>query len=134
MEDTDRVSYIKVRHGDEWGLSLKIGKEINCYSVYGILGATTKRVDIEYSLDGSNPDVIGDGFGINPKKRVWGAVFGLGGSKKINNRVSCSLEYKYKAYNSAKKNVDCVGLSRNAYGAAHDTSVRNFKVKSDKHE
>lgn len=132
--DTDRVSRIEIRHGDEWSLSIKFGKEIDSYDVYGILGTTTKRVDIGYSLDGSNPDVTGEGFGINPKKRVWGAVFGLGGSKKINDRISCSLEYRYKVYNSAKNSVDCRDLTEKAYGGTHDISDRNFKVKSDKHE
>ena len=77
-------------------------------------------------------------FDVSEKERVWGAVFGLGGSKKINDRISLSLEYRYKTYGSAKRDVDCKTASVNAFpptqGATHDTSDRHFKVKSDKHE
>ena len=132
--DTDRISFIQIKHGDEIGISFKFGKEFKCYEVYGILGATTKQVKIKYGLDGTNALITGNAFEINPKKRVWGAVFGLGGSKKITDKISCSLEYKYKLYNSAKKSIDCRGASSDAFGADHDTSDRNFKVKSDKHE
>lgn len=134
--ENDIISRINVRHGDELGLSLKFGKDCQTYDVYGILGVTTKNVEIEYSLDEDGNWVIhGDGFDISKKKRAWGAVFGVGGSKKINERISCSFEYRYKIYNSAKKSVDCRALAEKAFGGAqHDTSDRNFKVKSDKHE
>jgi hypothetical protein len=135
IENTDRViSYAEIRHGDEWALSLKFGKNYKSYDVYGIFGTTTKQVEIKYGLDGTNIWVVGEPFEINPKKRVWGAVFGLGGSKKINDRISCFLEYRYKVYNSAKKSVDCRDLTEEAFNGIHDTSERNFKVKSDKHE
>lgn len=130
------ISRANIKHGDEWALSLKFGKDWNSYDVYGILGVTTKNIEIGYSIDADGDWVNhGDGFDISKKKRAWGAVFGLGGSKKINNRISCSLEYRYKMYNSAKKSVDCRALAEKAFGGIeHDTSDRNFKVKSDKHE
>ncbi len=129
------VSHADIRHGDEWALSLKFGKDWNSYDVYGILGVTTKNIEIGYSIDADGNWVDhGDGFDVSKKKRAWGAVFGLGGSKKITNRVSCSLEYRYKVYNSAKKSIDCRALTEKAFAAQHDTSDRNFKVKSDKHE
>lgn len=130
------VSHANVRHGDEWALSLKFGKDCCSYDVYGILGVTTKNIEIEYSIDADGYWVEhGDGFDISKKKRAWGAVFGVGGSKKINDRISCSLEYRYKVYNSAKKSVDCRALAEKAFGnLPHDSSDRNFKVKSDKHE
>lgn len=131
----DIISRVSVRHGDEWALSLKFGKDCCSYDVYGILGVTTKNIEIEYSVDADTVWVNrDDGFDVPKKKRAWGAVFGLGGSKKINNRISCSLEYRYKVYNSAKKSVDCRALAEKAFGEPHDTSDRNFKVKSDKHE
>lgn len=130
----DNISYINVRHGDEIALSLKLGKEFNGHKVYGILGATTKQVEIKYGLDGTNIWVGGEPFEVNPKKRVWGAVFGLGGSRKLSNKISYFLEYKYKLYNSAKKNIDCRALTSEAFRIDHDASDRNFKVKSDKHE
>lgn len=133
--ENDVISRVNVRHGDEWGLSLKFGKDCCSYDVYGILGLTTKNIEIEYSVD---PDTYwvdhDDGFDTSKKKRAWGAVFGLGGSKKINNRISCSLEYRYKMYSSAKKSVDCRAEAEKAFVYPHDTSDRNFKVKSDKHE
>lgn len=133
--ENDVISRVNIRHGDEWALSLKFGKDCCSYDVYGILGVTTKNIEIEYSLDANTYWVNRDnGFDVPEKKRAWGAVFGLGGSKKINNRISCSLEYRYKMYNSAKKSVDCRALAEKAFEEPHDTSDRNFKVKSDKHE
>ena len=133
--ENDVISRVNVRHGDEWGLSLKFGKDCCSYNVYGILGVTTKNIEIEYSVDADTHWVNrDDGFDVSEKKRAWGAVFGLGGSKKINNRISCSLEYRYKVYNSAKKSVDCRAEAEKAFVYPHDTSDRNFKVKSDKHE
>lgn len=131
----DIISRVNVRHGDEWTLSLKFGKDFHSYDVYGILGVTTKNIEIEYSVDADTHWVDrDDGFDVSKKKRAWGAVFGLGGSRKINDRISCSLEYRYKMYNSAKKSVDCRALAEKAFLVEHDISDRNFKVKSDKHE
>ena len=134
--ENDVISRVNIRHGDEWALSLKLGKDCCSYDVYGILGVTTKNIEIEYSVDADTYWVTrDDGFDVSKKKRAWGAVFGLGGSKKITNKISCSLEYRYKMYNSAKKSVDCRALAEKAFGnGVHDTSDRNFKVKSDKHE
>ena len=70
----------------------------------------------------------------NHDKRVWGMVFGLGASRKINDTVSCSIEYKYKTYNSATKSVDWRKETADFFGRDHDTSDRDFKVKSDRHE
>ncbi len=131
----EKISYVDVKHGDEVDLSLKFGREFKCYDVYGILGITTKQIKMRFGIDDSNALVCdGNGFEVNPKKRVWGAVFGLGGSRKINDRISCSLEYRYKVYSAAKKSVDCRALSSAAFADEHDISDRNFKVKSDKHE
>lgn len=130
----DMVSYINVKHGDELALALKFGKDCNSFDIYGIVGVTTKDVNIEYAFDKNGiwgtPD---DEFDVSTKERAWGAVLGLGGSKKINDRISCSLEYKYKLYNSAKKDVDCRTKVEQVF-VGHDTSDRHFKVKSDKHE
>lgn len=129
------ISRANIKHGDEWALSLKLGKDYKSYEIYGILGVSTKNIDIEYSVDADGYWVEhGDGFDVSTKKRAWGAVFGLGGSKKINDRISCSLEYRYKVYNSAKKSVDCRALAEKAFDDLHDISERNFKIKSDKHE
>ena len=131
----ETISYINVKHGNELALALKFGKDCNSSDVYGIVGVTTKDVKIEYSLDDGNPQVK-DKFDVSTKDRAWGAVFGLGGSKRINDNVSCSLEYRYKLYGSAKKDIDCMAESKDAFGGVveHDTSDRHFKVKSGKHE
>jgi len=133
----DTVSYINVKHGDELALAFKFGKDCKSCDFYGIVGVTTKNVDIEYAFDEDGiwgtPD--DDEFDVSTKERAWGAVFGLGGSKKINDRISLSLEYRYKLYGSAKDDVDCKAKSCTAFnGTDHDTSDRHFKVKSDKHE
>lgn len=133
-DDSERISYIDVKHGNELGLSLKFGKEFRSCGVYGILGMTTKEVEIKYGVDGTHTD-LASGFEVNPKKRVYGAIFGLGVSKDVNERISCAFEYKYKTYGSAKKSVDCREASKKMnWGDAHDDSDRNFKVRSDKHE
>lgn len=133
------VSKTNIKHGDELSLALKFGKDCNSFDVYGILGVTTRNVEIGYSVEADTDWTSRDtDFDVSKKERAWGAVFGLGGSKKITDRISCSLEYKYKLYNSAKKDVDCRAESRKAFsptsGNPHDISDRHFKVKSDKHE
>ncbi len=129
------ISQINVKHGDELSLSLKFGKDCNSFDIYGIVGVTTKDVDIEYSLEKDTEWTVRDtGFDVSAKERAWGAVFGVGGSKKITDKISCFLEYKYKLYNSAKKDVDCRAESEEAFDDPHDKSDRHFKVKSDKHE
>ncbi|MCR4623039.1 MAG: outer membrane beta-barrel protein [Alphaproteobacteria bacterium] len=130
----DRISYIDIKHGNELGLSFRFGKEFKSCGIYGILGMTTKDVEIRYGTDASHID-INDEFEVSPKKRAYGAVFGLGVSKNINERTSFAFEYKYKTYGSAKKSVDCREASRKMnWGRDHDNSDRNFKVRSDKHE
>lgn len=135
------MSYINVKHGDELALALKFGKNCNSFDFYGIVGVTTKDVEIEYAASKDSSWVTeNDQFSVSTKKRAWGAVFGVGGSKKINDKISCFLEYKYKLYNSAKKDVNCQAQTRDAWGTPtdpddyHDKSDRHFKVKSDKHE
>ena len=106
--DSHRISYIDVKHENEYGLALRFGKQFNGYDIYGICGATTKNVDVNYSLDANHPNIGGGKADLktNHDKRVWGMVFGLGASRKINDTLSCSIEYKYKTYNSATKSVD----------------------------
>lgn len=131
-----RVSYINIKHENEYGFSFRFGKYFNGYDVYGICGATAKSVDVAYSLDGNQPGINAPTNDITTTydKRVWGMVFGLGASRKINNVISCSLEYKYKTYNSASKSVDWRRKTETFFGKPHDTSDRDFKVKSDSHE
>ncbi len=136
-EKTGIISRINVKHGDELAFALKFGKDCKSCGIYGIVGVTTKNVDIEYSVDGDTDwtNLKDDKFSVSEKDRAWGAVLGLGGSKKINDRISCSLEYRYKLYGSAEKDVDCRAESKKAFdGNEHDISDRHFKVKSDKHE
>ena len=132
----DIISRINVKHKDELSLALKFGKDCNSFDLYGIVGVTTKDVEIEYSVEADTDwTERNTGFDVSAKKRAWGAVFGLGGSKKITDKISYSLEYKYKLYNSAKKDVDCCAKSMEAFfNREHDKSDRHFKVKSDKHE
>ena len=87
-------------------------------------------------MDANHPNIVGGKADLktNHDKRVWGMVFGLGASRKINDTISCSLEYKYKTYNSATKSVCWKEETRAFFGNAHDTSNRDFKVKSDSHE
>lgn len=135
VDPDNKVSYINVKHGDELSLALKFGRDCKSFDVYGIVGVTTKDVNIEYAFDKDGAwGTPNDEFDVSTKKRAWGAVFGLGGSKKITDKISCSLEYKYKLYNSAKKDVDCKAATEEAFGSPHDKSDRHFKVKSDKHE
>ena len=136
-EKTGIISRINVKHGDELALALKFGKDCKSCGIYGIVGVTTKNVEIGYSVDGDTDwtNLKDDKFSVSEKERAWGAVLGLGGSKKINDRISCSLEYRYKTYGSAEKDVDCRAESKKAFANnEHDISDRHFKVKSDKHE
>lgn len=133
-EDPNPISNIDVKHGNEIGLVGKVGASVDVCNVYGILGVTTKEVEMKYWTN-AHTDVRTP-FETNPKKRVYGAVFGLGVSKNVHNNVSCALEYKYKLYKNAKKDVDLRVPTSVAFvqNPPHDLSDRHFKVKSDKHE
>lgn len=133
-----RISYVNIKHKDEFGFSFKFGKEFIGHDVYGICGVLSKRVEFKYALDhdfykdATNPptaDLITDS-----KKRMWGMVFGLGASRKINKNLSCSLEYRYKIYNSSTETVDWIDKTNDFSGGEYDTTPRKFKIKSDNHE
>ena len=135
--DTDKMSNINLKYQHEYGFSFRFGKYFNDYDVYGICGATTKSVDIDYSLNGSNPhfNPAKADLTTNSSKRIYGMVFGLGASRKVNDNFSCSVEYKYKVYNSGTKSVDWRKETEDFFAnGQHDKSDRNFKVKSDSHE
>ena len=133
--DPKRISYINIKHQDELGLCSKLGKNLKICETYGIFGISSEKVKMKYALD-KDHDSVEAPLETNPKKRVYGAVIGVGASKKINNQVSCAVEYKYKAYNSARRKVDLKEQTKEAFGGVddHDTSDRNFKVHSRKHE
>ncbi len=124
-----RISYIDAKHGSELGFSLKVGRKVDAYDVYGILGVTNKKVEFKYGLDSSHRD-IPYASEVNPSKRVTGLTFGIGAGKNLSEEaacgldVTCGLEYKYKIYGSVKK-----GDVMPHYGWD-----RNFKDRSDKHE
>ncbi len=130
-----RISYIDIKHKDEIGFSLRFGKSLISHDIYGICGVTTKQTETKYSLDSNHSNIRQD-LVANFKKRLWGLVFGIGTSRKINENLSCSLEYRYKIFNSSTKDIDW-RAERAAFGDGtkeHDTSARHFKVKSDNHE
>ena len=133
----DRISYINVKHGDEFGLSFKLGGICEDYGFYGILGLVTKNIEIGYGFDANhyNVDVS---CGINPKKRVFSGVIGVGFCKHIYDNVYWSMEYKYKPYQPARKSRDLRDLTNTAFGVGateqHDISDRSFKVRSNRHE
>lgn len=130
---SNRISYIDIKHKDEMGFACIFGKEFYSYDIYGIFGVVTKKVDMKYGLD-ENHKHVDKGFEVNPGKRVYGMVFGLGASYKVNDNVAFSLEYRYKIYNSGTDKVDCRAYSKEAFASDHDNSDRSFKTKSDKHE
>lgn len=133
--DTEKMSNIELKYQHEYGFSFRFGKYFNGYDVYGICGATTKNVDINYSLNGKHSGITPkNDLTFNSSKRIYGMVFGLGASRKVNDNFSCSMEYKYKVYNSATKSIDWRKETKAFFGQDHDTSDRNFKVKSDSHE
>jgi len=138
--DGKRISYVNVCHGNELGLSAKVGRHFDDCDLYGILGIATKQVGITYSFDDSNVNVYKD-FSTNFKKRIYSFVAGAGVSKKISKHISCAMEYKYKIYGNANKSVDLVEPTKEVLGPngaggflEHDIGPRNFKVKTDKHE
>lgn len=128
-----RISYIDVNHGFELGLSLRLGRKLNAYDVYGILGLTNKKVEFKYGLDSAHSEVKVP-IEINPSKRVTGVLVGVGVSKNFSHNISCGLEYKYKTYGNVKKDIDFRAESDAALSVGHDTSGRTFKDRSDKHE
>lgn len=132
----ERISYIRVKHGHELGLTAKIGRDAGFCDIYGILGLSTKKIDITFGLDDSN-NFVDHPLEVSPSKRVYGLIIGVGASKRLNDHLSCSMEYKYKVYNSAKKQLDMresVDKSFDYRNVTHDESDRTFKVHSDKHE
>ncbi len=129
-----RISYVNIKHKDELGFALRFGKELMSYDVYGICGISTKQTEIKYGLDHNHSNIYGtEDLVTNFKKRLWGLVFGIGASRKVNRNLSCSLEYRYKIFNSSTKDVDWTA-ERTAFGKEHDITPRHFKVKSDNHE
>ena len=134
-----RISYINIKHKDEIGFALRFGKEFVGHDFYGICGVTTKKMETKYGLDHNHSNIHGtEDLTTNFKKRLWGLVFGVGASRKISENVSCSLEYRYKIFNSSTKDVDWT-TEKKAFDDAnplhdHDMSPRHFKVKADNHE
>lgn len=131
-----RNSYINIKHGNELGLEVKLGGSINGYNIYSIAGATTKKIKLNYGLDTAHRHVLKP-LEINSQKRVYGAIIGLGVSKNVTNKISCSLEYKYKIYGNANIDVDWKKATLPVFsnrGYLHDTTDRHFSVKSDRHE
>ena len=105
------------------------------HDVYGICGITSKRVEFKYGLNHdytgvpATADLVTDS-----KKRMWGLVFGLGASRRINKNLSCSLEYRYKIYNASTETVNWIDATKIFFGKDYDITPRKFKIKSDNHE
>ena len=135
-----RISYVNIKHKDEFGFSFKFGKEFIGHDVYGICGVLSKRVEFKYALDHEFPGILATADLItDSKKRMWGMVFGLGASRKINKNLSCSLEYRYKIYNTSTETVDWIDATKTFFDKTppdeyYDKTPRKFKIKSDNHE
>lgn len=135
--DDQRISYIDVNHSNELGLSARLGHHFNVCDLYGILGITTKQVNVTYSFDANHIDVRdGEDFSTNYKKRIYGIIIGAGAAKKVSKHISCALEYKCKLYGNANKDIDLRNETKTLFrlDEEHDTAPRNFRVKTDKHE
>ena len=130
-----RTAYINIKHGNELSWVVKIGGTLNDYNIYSIAGTTTKNISLKYGIDEAHYHNL-KSLEFNSKKRVYGAVFGLGVSKPITEKIHCSMEYKYKLYKT-KMDVDWTNETRQVFSSAgylHDKSERQFKLNSNKHE
>ncbi len=105
----NRISYVNIKAKDELGFAFRFGKDFIGYDTYGICGIMSKRVEFKYGLNHTNKDAkVDEDLVTDFKKRMWGLVFGLGASRKINRSLSCSLEYRYKIYNSSSETVNWI--------------------------
>lgn len=128
-----KVSNIKVKYGNELGMYFKLGRSFNSWDIYGIFGGTTRKVNLNYSVY-AVPSTDHNRLETNFSSRIYGVALGMGVNKSVTDRVDCSLEYKYKIYGNADKNVDLINESAKGFGVDHDASARNFKIKTNVHE
>jgi len=143
FDDDERISYVNIKAKDEFGFAFRFGKDLISHDIYGICGITSKRIEFKYGLDNTYPNTPAtEDLVTDCKKRMWGLVFGLGVSRKINRNLSCSLEYRYKIYNTSSETVNWIKETADFFGRdpndpsknIYDTTPRKFKIKSDNHE
>lgn len=145
------VTNLNITHGNEYELVAKFGGNFHSWRGYGIAGIGVKKVGVRYDYYPNdafwNPDGSAErseygmyeDYPARESKTRCGFVIGAGIEKKVSDKFSVGLEYKYKAYKKLSFERDfrdipeMKGWGAGAAERQGDLSPRKYKVSAGAH-